>query len=103
MAWWKELSQTGCQREGRISQAGSQREGEISRAGSQREGEISQVGCQREVSRAGSQREELVSISNIPSLNGIIMLYELVLENNNHVVSYLLLSDSGSTALRLSR
>ena len=59
MAWWKELSQTGCQREGGISQAGSQREGEISRAGSQREGEISQVGCQREVSRAGSQREEL--------------------------------------------
>ena len=72
MAWWKELSQAGCQREGGISQAGSQREGgggisqagsqmegEISQVGCQREGGISQVGCQREVSRAGSQREEL--------------------------------------------
>ena len=38
VAWWKELSQAGCQREGEISRAGCERE-EISRAGCQREGE----------------------------------------------------------------
>ena len=47
-------------------------------------------------------------------VKSIIMLHELMLETmltcmhcksvvTNHVVSYLLLSDSGSTALRLSR
>ena len=38
VAWWKELSQAGCQMEGEISQAGCEREEEISRAGCQREG-----------------------------------------------------------------